>query len=201
MSIIWVFDNIENKHTLYREEDYMKKFCTSLREHTTNVIDSGKKKMLPLTKEELKSYQDSEAWKRVITKFTNDENYQNVRNHCHFTCKYGGAAHSICNLKFNVSNEIPVFFHNSSNYDDHFMIKELANEFEKQFECLGENKEKCKSFSVSIDKDGNESEDKIYVQDLWQVNYQILLIISQNKFIKLSAKIVFLNMKVSRTIW
>ena len=46
------------------------------------------------------------------------------------------------------------------------MIKELANEFERQFECLGENKEKCESFSVSIDKDGNESEDKIYVQDL-----------------------------------
>ena len=33
MSIIWVFDNIENKHTLYRGEDCMKKFCTFSREH------------------------------------------------------------------------------------------------------------------------------------------------------------------------
>ena len=31
MSTIWVFDNIENKHTLYRGKDCMKKFCESLR--------------------------------------------------------------------------------------------------------------------------------------------------------------------------
>ena len=61
-------------------------------------------------------------------------------------------------------NEIPVVFHNGSNYDYHFIIKELANEFEGQFECLGKNKEKSKTFSVpikkeitKIDKDGNES--------------------------------------------
>ena len=61
-------------------------------------------------------------------------------------------------------NEIPVVFHNASNYDYHFIIKELANEFEGQFECLGENKEKYKTFSFpieneisNIDKDGNES--------------------------------------------
>ena len=47
-------------------------------------------------------------------------------------------------------NEIPVIFHNGSNYDYHFIIKELANEFTGQFECLGENKEKYKTFSVSI---------------------------------------------------
>ena len=59
MSTIWAFDNIENKHILYREEDFMKKFFTSLREHATNVINLEKKKMLPLTKEELKSHQDA----------------------------------------------------------------------------------------------------------------------------------------------
>ena len=61
-------------------------------------------------------------------------------------------------------NEIPVVFHNGSNYDYHFIIEELANEFEEQFECLWENKENSKTFSVpikkeitKIDKDGNES--------------------------------------------
>ena len=47
---IWAFDNIENKHTLYRGEDYVKKICTSLREHTANVNNFEKKKMSPLTK-------------------------------------------------------------------------------------------------------------------------------------------------------
>ena len=43
-------------------------------------------------------------------------------------------------------NKIPVDFHDGSNYDYHFMIKELANQSEAQFECLGENSEKYKLF-------------------------------------------------------
>ena len=48
-----VCDNIENKHSLYRGEDCLKKFFSSLRKHATNVINFEKEKMLPLTK---KSY-------------------------------------------------------------------------------------------------------------------------------------------------
>ena len=43
-------------------------------------------------------------------------------------------------------------FHNGSTYDYHFIIKELAEEFEGEFECLGENTEKCITFSVPIKK-------------------------------------------------
>ena len=58
MSAIWGFDQIEDKHILYCGKDCMKKFCTSLREHTKNIIDFKKRKMLLLTKEELQSHQD-----------------------------------------------------------------------------------------------------------------------------------------------
>ena len=58
MSAIWGFDHREDKHILYCGKDCMKKFCTSLREHAKNIIDFKKRKMLPLTKEELKSHQD-----------------------------------------------------------------------------------------------------------------------------------------------
>ena len=99
-----------------------------------------RKKMLLLTKEELKSHQDAKVCyicgKRILKKFDKDQNYQKVRDDCHCTGKYRGAAHSICNLKFNMPNEIPVVFHNGPNYDYYFIIKELANEFEGQFECL-----------------------------------------------------------------
>ena len=50
MSIIWAFDHIENKHTLCCGKDYMKKFCKSLKEHTENIINFEREKMLPLTK-------------------------------------------------------------------------------------------------------------------------------------------------------
>ena len=36
MSTIWAFDQIEDKHTLYHGKDCMKKFCTSLWQHTKN---------------------------------------------------------------------------------------------------------------------------------------------------------------------
>ena len=121
-------------------------------------------------------------------------------------------AHSISNLRFSVPNEIPVVFYNSSNYDYHFIIKELGNEFEGQFECLVENTKKYKTFSIpveieiiNINKNGNESvvaiSYKIRFIDSARfivTYYQILLITSQKEFIKLNAKIViaFLNLKV-----
>ena len=49
-----------------------------------------------------------------------------------------------------MSNEIPAVFRNGSKYNYHFIIKELANESEGKFECLGENTEKYKTFSVPI---------------------------------------------------
>ena len=69
------------------------------------------------------------------------------RDHCHYTGKYRGAGHKICNLLYNTPREIPGVFHNGSSYDYHFIIKGLAEEFEGNFECLGENKEK---FSENI---------------------------------------------------
>ena len=47
-------------------------------------------------------------------------------------------------------NEIPAVFHNGSKCDYYFIIKELANDFECPFECVGENSEMYKSFSVPI---------------------------------------------------
>ena len=135
----------------------MKKFCESLREHANRIIHFKKRKMLPLTIKELKSHEDTKVCYLCeiyfIKKLFNNKNYRKVRDHCHYTGKYRVATHSICNLKFNVPNEIPVGFHNGSKYDYHFIIKELANEFEGPFECIGKNSEIYKTFSVQIKKE------------------------------------------------
>ena len=81
--------------------------------------------------------------------------YQKVRDHCHYTGKFRGAAHSICNLRYKITKKIPIVFHNGSTYDYHFIIKQLAEDFKGQFECLGENTEKYITFSVPIKKDDN----------------------------------------------
>ena len=63
--------------------------------------------------------------------------YHKIKDHCHYTGKYRGAAHDIWNLKYKTPKEIPVVFHNGSTYDYHLIIKELAKEFEEELECLG----------------------------------------------------------------
>ena len=61
--------------------------------------------------------------------------------------------HSICNLEYSVPKKIPIVFYNGSSYDYNFIIKELAEEFRKQFTCLEENTKKCITFTVPIEKE------------------------------------------------
>ena len=61
--------------------------------------------------------------KRILKNLTKSKNYQKVRHRFHYAGKYRGATHSICNLKFSVTNEIPVGFDKGSNYNYHFHHK------------------------------------------------------------------------------
>ena len=92
--------------------------------------------MIPLTKKEEKKHNKREACHICKNRFSTDDNnkkYHKVRDHCHYTGKYRGAAHDICNLRYKIPKEIPVVFHNGSTYDYHFIIKELAEESEEEF--------------------------------------------------------------------
>ena len=81
--------------------------------------------------------------------------YNHKRKNCHYTRKFSGAAHNICNLRYKVPKQIPVVFHNGSTSDYHFIIKQLAEDFKGQVEYLGENTEKYITFSVPIKEDDN----------------------------------------------
>ena len=129
----------------------MKNFCKDLKTHAYQIINCKKKKMMPLTvKEEI--YHNKQKICYICKKEfdNNDKKNYKVRDHCHYTGKYRGAAHNICNLRYKVPKEIPIVFHNGSTYDYHFIIKELVKEFEDKFECLGENTEKYITFSVPL---------------------------------------------------
>ena len=59
MSTISSFKNIENKRNVYKGKDCVKKFCDSLTEHKTKVINSKKRKMKLLTKERQESHENA----------------------------------------------------------------------------------------------------------------------------------------------
>ena len=93
-------------------------------------------------------------WKKIFSTDKNDENtfklYHKVRDHCHYTWKFRGDAHSICNLRYKTPKNILVVFHNGSINDYQFIINQLAKEINGQLECLRENTEKYITFPVPI---------------------------------------------------
>ena len=80
-----------------------------------------------LTKDQQESYGNAKICHVCKEKFKNKylkvKKYRKVRDHCHYTAEYGGAAHSICNLKYTVPKKIPIVFHNQSKYDNHVIVK------------------------------------------------------------------------------
>ena len=116
-----------------------------------------------------KSFMKSKKFVIYVKKVCTDKNdekefkiKQIVRDHCHYTEKSRGAAYSICNLHYKIPREITVIFHNGSAYDYHFIIKQFAEEFKGEFNCLGENTEKYITFSATIKKELDNDKRIIY---------------------------------------
>ena len=109
MYTICSFDEKENILHYYREKDCIEKLCKKLRNRAMKIIKYEKKEMIPLTKEENKSYKEQETCYTCEKKFSidkddeNSENRKKVKDHCHYTGKFRGAAHSKCNLNYKVS--------------------------------------------------------------------------------------------------
>ena len=97
-----------------------------------------------------------------------DEMLKKVRDHCHISGKFRGAAHNKCNLDYKVPRFFPVLFHNLSGYDSHLFIKKLASRNGENITCIPNNEEKYISFSrdVIVDKfvDNNDKQKLVQVK-------------------------------------
>ena len=94
------FDKSKYKLDYYRGKNCMKKFCKDLRMHVIKIINYEKKKMIPLKIKEKIRYNEQEICYICKKEFdNNDKKHYKVRDHCHYTGKYRGAAHNICNLR------------------------------------------------------------------------------------------------------
>ena len=51
---------------------------------------------------------------------------EKVRDHCHISGQYRGAAHWSCNITLKITKKVPVIFHNLKGYDSHLIFKELS---------------------------------------------------------------------------
>ena len=136
------------------------------------MVNYEQKEMTVLTSDNVALYQSQKQCYICRKAFCYDKKqgkrfklHKKVRSHCHFTGKFRGTAHCICNLRYKLPQEIPVKIHNDSNYDYHLIIKELDEEFRgKDSECLGENTEKyiCISAPIQTERDNESGETITY---------------------------------------
>ena len=98
-----------------------------------------------------------------------------IKDHCHYADVYRGAENSIRNLRCSVPTEIPVVFRNRFNYEYDFIIKELVEEFEKQFTGMEYIFEKYITSLVPIEKEVTRI-DKIGKKIRKTLSYRLQLI-------------------------
>ena len=74
------------------------------------------------------------------------DNYnEKVRDRCHITGIFRGAAHWSCNINLQLTKKIPVIFHNLRGYDSHLIICEL-DKFDVKISVIPNGLEKYKAF-------------------------------------------------------
>ena len=127
------------------DPDTIDVFINWLEEDVKIIAGLGNEKMIITAEEEEEFKQASNCW--ICHKKLNLED--RVRDHCHYTGRYRGAAHNICNLKYSKPNNISVFFHNLTGYDSHLFIKKL-NTTMGDIDCIPNNQENYISFSKNI---------------------------------------------------
>ena len=127
------------------DPDTIDVFINWLEEDVKIIAELGNKKIVITAEEEEQFKQASNCW--ICGKLFNIED--RVRDHCHYTGRYRGAAHNICNLKYSKPNNISVFFHNLTGYDSHLFIKKL-NITAGAIDCIPNNEENYISFSKTI---------------------------------------------------
>ena len=131
----------------YTGEDAMQKFVEWLENDVKEIANIPEKRMIFKIQEQQQYEKETKCWV-CKGKFKQDD--KKVRDHCHFTGRYRGAAHNSCNLKYRKPNFTPVAFHNLSGYDSHLFIKHLGFTA-GNIDCIPNNEEKYISFTKNIE--------------------------------------------------
>ena len=150
----FAYGKVENPLKLCRGEDCVKKFCDHVIGEARHLYQSfPEKPMKPLTPKEMDRYKRLERCHICFKLLKEDK--PKVRDHCHYTGRYRGPAHTKCYLQYKIPSDVPIVFHNLSGYDAHLFIKELAASSPDGAKrgVIAKNKEDYISFSIKVEVD------------------------------------------------
>ena len=147
----FAYGKVNNPTTQYRGADCVERFCEKIISEANRLYKSFPEvPMLPLTKSQTKKH--NKATNATYASFKEFKDKGKVRDHCHYTGEYRGAAHFGCNLRYKIPNYIPVVFHNQDGYDAHIFIRELAK-YTTDIGVIAKNVEDYISFSIKVEVD------------------------------------------------
>ena len=134
----------------FEDDNVAKIFVEKLEEVTKGIYNDFYKRFKPLkmSAKDQKLFNEAKTCHICSLELKDDR----VRDHCHFTGKYRGAAHNKCNLDCRKLKVLPVIFHNLQGYDAHLFIKQLYR-LEGDLECIPSTEEKYISFYKKIKVD------------------------------------------------
>ena len=105
----FAYGEVKDPLKLYRGRDCIQVFCDYIKKEARRLYHMfPEKPMEPLTSKEWHGY--NRATKCHICFKPFEEINPKVRYHCHYTGKYGGPAHRICNLRHKTPSHIPSYF-------------------------------------------------------------------------------------------
>ena len=147
------------------DDDIPQLFIESLEKDIKEIYNRFKKpKKMVMKREDRINYKKATHC-HICEEEIDKDVHRKVRDHCHLTGKFRGAAHNKCNLEYRLQKFYPVIFHNLSGYDSHLFIKNLGKS-EGKIDCIPNNEEKYISFTKEIlvdkfiDEEGEEKEVK-----------------------------------------
>ena len=149
----FAYGDVPDPLKAYRGKDCVESFLDHIEAEAKRLHSLfPEQPMLPLTEVLKREHKEASTCHICMEPFDNPEKNWKVRDHCHYTGLYRGAAHNNCNLKYKIPKYIPIVFHNLSGYDAHLFIRQLGEKFQtKNIGVIAENKEKYISFNVKID--------------------------------------------------
>ena len=160
----FTYGNVDKPTTQYRGPDCVEKFCEHIISENKRLHRSFPEvPMIPLTKEQLKEHRNATKCHICFKQFGSKGK---VRDHCHYSGLYRGAAHFACNLCYKIPSYIPVVFYNLAGYDAHLFMRELAKHT-SHMGVIAKNVEDYISFSIKVevdrytDKNGEEKSKEI----------------------------------------
>ena len=189
--LVCVDDKFSKSIVVFRGENAAYEFIKAILKeykYCKKVMNKHFNKNLIMSEEEEHLFQQSNScW---ICKKLIDNDEEKVRDHCHITGKFRGAAHWSCNINLQLTKNVPVIFHNLKGYDSYLIFYELKK-FDMKIDLIPNGLEKYMAFILN--------KNLLFIDSMQFMNFSLERLvknISDNDFKYLTQEFGSKNLKI-----